>query len=700
MGAVTFSLDPRLVIELKAVLLLNVFVETGTFKGDTAAEMETLFDKVVTIELSDTLAAEAVQRFEAVPNIDVLQGDSAVKLRELRSDLESASSLYWLDAHWCVAVDTAGELSQCPLINELSAIGHLNDQSVILIDDARLFLAPPASPHEISQWPSFHQIVICLFSMNPGHELMVVNDVIVFFPESAKKAMESYAQSCGVDWLDASNCLKENASFMQQLLDKEVVIQQQISSLAQTQADLAQTQADLVHSMTIQTEKDEVIRALARSLNDFDFEKVRGALEAFAKNVLDGLSNYVSRLESECQAKEALVQRQAAELAQRSEVCMVVEPAGLTAPSDDSQLMSQLANKDLQIQQLTTDLAASLAIQIEKEEVIRDLARSLHAYRLAFSAIKPFGFLTNPIAAVTRNVRAMLRPRLGNLNQHPPIKLVLPPTRLNVSELRATPKISIVTPSFRQGAFIEQTLRSVIDQEYPNLEYFVQDGGSEDDTVDVLKRYGGQIAGWASKPDGGQSQAINLGFANSSGEIMAWLNSDDLLLPGALVTVADYFNRHPEVDVVYGDRLLIDENGMQIGRWIMPGHDSAVLSWVDYVPQETLFWRRRIWDRTGSKIDESFRFAMDWDLLVRFRDAGANFAHIPRFLGAFRIHAHQKTSAAINEIGNKEMDRIRERLLGKMPTHVEIGKAILPFMLKHIVADKRYALKVRLGLAR
>lgn len=88
---------------------------------------------------------------------------------------------------------------------------------------------------------------------------------------------------------------------------------------------------------------------------------------------------------------------------------------------------------------------------------------------------------------------------------------------------------------------------------------------------------------------------------------MAWPNSDDLLLPGALSTVADYFARHPDVDVVYGDRLLIDRNGMEIGRWIMPGHDNTVLSWVDYIPQETLFWRRRIWDKTGAQVDESFR---------------------------------------------------------------------------------------------
>jgi hypothetical protein len=162
--------------------------------------------------------------------------------------------------------------------------------------------------------------------------------------------------------------------------------------------------------------------------------------------------------------------------------------------------------------------------------------------------------------------------------------------------------------------------------------------------------------------------------------------------------VADFFNRHPDVDVVYGNRLLIDENDRQIGRWILPGHDGKVLSWADYIPQETLFWRRRIWDKVGGKIDESFRFAMDWDLLIRFRDAGAKFAHIPQFLGAFRIHEHQKTSASINEIGHQEMERIRERILGYVPHHKEIRRAILPYLVRHILVDMMYRIKERLRL--
>lgn len=338
----------------------------------------------------------------------------------------------------------------------------------------------------------------------------------------------------------------------------------------------------------------------------------------------------------------------------------------------------------------------------EKEQVIQELAKAVNAYRAAFGA---FGHLLDPVrrikavgGSLNDKLAALLRPRLGNLFQHAPRPMRLPASYEKSISLSATPKVSIVTPSFNQARFISRTIASVTSQNYPDLEHFVQDGGSQDGTVELLNACGNRIAGWESKPDSGQSQAINLGLARTSGEIMAWLNSDDILLPGAVHSIVEYFNRHPDVDVVYGNRLLIDENDLEIGRWIMPGHDGSVLSWVDYVPQETLFWRRRIWDKVGGKIDESFRFAMDWDLLVRFREAGAKFAHISRFIGAFRIHEHQKTSAAINDIGYQEMDRIRERLLGRIPSHQDIRKAVLPFMLKHVVVDRAYQIKTRIGV--
>jgi GT2 family glycosyltransferase len=396
--------------------------------------------------------------------------------------------------------------------------------------------------------------------MSERHEIMVVNDVIAFFPETARPAIESYAQNYGTDWLLASNSLKQNGTVMTELADKENVIQ------------------DLI-----------------------------GRIEQQAKT--------------------------------------------------------------------TADLSAEVKY-----------------YHGLYNALpRPLRFL----ARANLKLRRILRPRLGHLNQYAPRPLTVFPFS-SPSEF-AQPRISIVTPSFGQGHFIERTLRSVLDQQYPNLEYFVQDGGSRDETVDVLKQYDSSLAGWVSEADTGQSQAINRGFARTSGDIMAWLNSDDLLLPGSLATVADFFERNPDVDVVYGNRLMIDEADMEIGRWMLPGHNSAVLSWADYVPQETMFWRRSIWEKAGGRIDESFRFAMDWDLLVRFREAGAKFAHVPKFLGAFRIHEQQKTSAAITEVGFKEMDRIRERTLGKVPTTAQVRTATAGFLLKHIAVDIKWRITSRIS---
>jgi glycosyltransferase involved in cell wall biosynthesis len=252
------------------------------------------------------------------------------------------------------------------------------------------------------------------------------------------------------------------------------------------------------------------------------------------------------------------------------------------------------------------------------------------------------------------------------------------------------PTISIVTPSFNQAVFLEQTIKSILEQGYPRLEYIIQDGGSTDGALDILNRYRPQLTHIESSPDKGQAHAINLGFSRTTGEIMAWLNSDDLLLPGALHYVAGFFAAHPEVDAVYGHRILIDEADQEIGRWVLPPHDPAVLLWADYVPQETLFWRRVIWEKAGGYVDESFKFAIDWELLLRLQDAGAKIVRLPRFLGAFRVHDRQKTSAQLAGIGQEEMSRLRRRCHGRAVSHLEIGQHIGPYLAKSVVYDRLY----------
>jgi hypothetical protein len=152
---------------------------------------------------------------------------------------------------------------------------------------------------------------------------------------------------------------------------------------------------------------------------------------------------------------------------------------------------------------------------------------------------------------------------------------------------------------------------------------------------------------------------------------MGYLNSDDALMPGALRFAAEYFARHPSVDVVYGHRVLVDEAGREVGRWFAPRRSCDDLRLQDLIPQEALFWRKRIWDRVGG-VDRSFQFAVDWDLLLRFTAAGARIARLPWFLGIFRLHPNQKSQARMDELGVPEMDRLRERSLGRAATREEL----------------------------
>lgn len=238
---------------------------------------------------------------------------------------------------------------------------------------------------------------------------------------------------------------------------------------------------------------------------------------------------------------------------------------------------------------------------------------------------------------------------------------------------RSGPRFSIVTPSYNQAVFIEQAIQSVLEQDCP-VDYVIRDGGSIDGTAEILRRLDGKLRNWKSEKDPGQAHAIQDGFLATSGgpdDIMAWLNSDDIYVSGALPFVRDYFSSNPDVDVVYGHRILIDERGREIGRWFLPRHDPAVLRLNDFIPQETMFWRRRIWDKVGG-IDTSLRFAMDWDLLLRFQRAGAVIVRLPYFLACFRIHSLQKTSSAIHTVGQLEIESLRARENGGRIEHADL----------------------------
>lgn len=210
--------------------------------------------------------------------------------------------------------------------------------------------------------------------------------------------------------------------------------------------------------------------------------------------------------------------------------------------------------------------------------------------------------------------------------------------------MRATrfPRISIVTCSYRQARFLEAALRSVIDQRYPALEYIVVDGGSDDGSREIIERHSASLAYWVSEPDDGQTDALRKGFARASGDILAWLCSDDLLLPGALRAVAAFFRARPQAMAVYGDALWIDADG----RLLRPKREIAFNRFVflhdhNYVPQPSMFWRRELYQAVGG-LDPAFDLAMDADLWERF-SRRARIEHLARYLSCMRFYPEQKT---------------------------------------------------------
>jgi len=289
--------------------------------------------------------------------------------------------------------------------------------------------------------------------------------------------------------------------------------------------------------------------------------------------------------------------------------------------------------------------------------------------------------------------RFWLRPRppMWTFEQYQPRPLDLATFPSSPALPADVPRIAIVTPSFNHASFLDATIDSVLSQNYPNLYYHVQDGASTDGTIELLKNRGDQIS-WRSERDNGQSHAINLGFAGIDCDIMAFLNSDDTLLPGTLAYVANFFLARPDIDIVYGHRVFVDSDGLEIGRAVLPAHDGKTLQYADYIPQETMFWRKRVWEALKS-IDESFHYALDWDFILRAQEAGFRFARLPRFLACFRIHDEQKT-AATYEVGRKEMQVLRSRYLGFAPTQREIRRAVAPYALRQLV----YHWSFKLGL--
>ncbi len=222
------------------------------------------------------------------------------------------------------------------------------------------------------------------------------------------------------------------------------------------------------------------------------------------------------------------------------------------------------------------------------------------------------------------------------------------------------PLVSIITPSFNQARFLEATIRSVLGQDYPNIEYIIVDGGSTDNSVDVIKKYASELAWWVSEKDKGQTDAINKGFNRAKGEILAWVNSDDTYNPGAISAAVKYLTENSEVAMVYGDCNYINEEGKIIGQFPAAQTDYRKLrAGYVHIPQQTMFFRAKYWQELGP-LDSSFYFAMDYDLWTRIA-AKSRIKYIQGQTWAnFRIHTNSKTNVN-DERGWQEMLRVHYR---------------------------------------
>ena len=206
------------------------------------------------------------------------------------------------------------------------------------------------------------------------------------------------------------------------------------------------------------------------------------------------------------------------------------------------------------------------------------------------------------------------------------------------------PKITIVTPSFNQGKYLEETILSVVGQGYPNLEYILMDGGSTDNSLDIIRKYAGYFAHWESNPDKGQADAINRGFQIATGDILAWLNSDDLYLPGALNYIANRFGNTLEPKILFGNCLRFNEESKNaFASNVESLHQTLDFSLCDYIIQPSCFWTKAVWEKVGS-LNIDLVYCLDWDWFLRAKKLGINFEAVDKFLSLYRLHAHHKTA--------------------------------------------------------
>ncbi len=230
--------------------------------------------------------------------------------------------------------------------------------------------------------------------------------------------------------------------------------------------------------------------------------------------------------------------------------------------------------------------------------------------------------------------------------------------------LAPAPSISIVTPSFNQAQYLEATMSSVLSQHHPGLEYVVVDGASTDGSVEIVRRHQDELAWWVSEPDSGHADAIDKGFAHTSGEIMGWINSSDLHLPWTLAVVTEIFASRPEVDWITGTPCVAGSDGVvrRTGWWATVNRYDFLSGRNAHIQQESTYWRRRLWDAVGG-LDPTLRYAADFDLWTRFFGQ-AELYSVSCALGTFRVHGERLGSSeqdGYHDEAAESLRRMRER---------------------------------------
>lgn len=244
------------------------------------------------------------------------------------------------------------------------------------------------------------------------------------------------------------------------------------------------------------------------------------------------------------------------------------------------------------------------------------------------------------------------------------------------------PRITIVTPSFNQAAFLERTILSVLDQSYPNLEYIIVDGGSTDGSVDIIRKYSDKLAWWVSEPDGGQSEAINKGLRRATGEWVAWQNSDDTYYPGVFDDMVAAAARRPDAGLIIGDMMLIDEHDQPLRdiRYVKPSY-NALLAEGMVLTNQAAFWQRHLHDTIGL-LSEDMHYSFDYDWFLRL-SRYTECVHVPKIWGALRLHGETKTS--------KQAQLFREE-----NNHILAGRKF-PTWRKQLYKFRRFALMLSRG---